>query len=136
MGVAQDTEVGRWRPTVRSPRAKGILKDAKAEAEWYVSTERGKSETVEYQVHDWRANGILWRPNQMTRVGDPYQAIDKDLLIAGVSFSYGQKGTLTSLRVTGREAYDVLPEEGDDDGGDEGGDKEKSTDIDKTAEPL
>lgn len=126
MGVAKDDEVGRWRPTVRSPRASGTLADAKKEAEWYVSCARGSGDTVDYEVGDWRATGTLWRPNQMTHVSDPYQDIDKDLLIAGVVYSYGQNGTRTRLRVTGREAYEALAE----------GDDDESTDLDGTAEAL
>lgn len=136
MGVATDPDIGRWRPTVRSPRAKGSLKDADAEAKWYVSTERGKGDTVEYEVHDWRTSGSLWRPNEMTHVRDPYQDVDKDLLVAGAVMTYGEQGTRTQLRVTGREAYDVV-DDGEGEGGGSGGDDDdESTDLDKTADPV
>ena len=133
MGIAYDPDIERWRPTVRTHRAKGSLKDADAEARWYVSTERGKGDSVDYEVHDWRAFGTLWRPNEMTHVLDPYQDVDKDLLVAGVTFSYGEMGTRSNLRVTGREAYDIVDDGEDGEGG--GGDEE-STDLDKTAEAL
>ena len=138
LGVAWDDTVPLWRPAVKTPRAKGSLKDADTEAKWWVSTARGKAESCVYGLPDWRADGGgLWRPNEMTRVADRYQLLDKDLLVAGVTCSYGADGTRCELRVCGREAYELLPE--NDEGGpsDAGGEaRAKSTDLDRTAEPL
>jgi prophage tail gpP-like protein len=139
LGIAYDDEVGRYRPSVRTPRAASAsAEELQREAEWYVSTARGAGDSVEYDVHDWREGGTLWRANQMAHVIDAYQDIDKDLLIAGAVWRYGPRGTWTSLRVCGKEAYDLL-EEADDEGGGGGGSKKKrtkKTDVDVTAEPL
>ncbi|MER2604845.1 MAG: phage baseplate assembly protein [Siculibacillus sp.] len=142
MGVAWDDEVPLWRPAVKTARAKGELKDADTEAKWWVSTARGKAESCGYTLPNWRANGVLWRPNEMVPVADAYQRIDKDLLIAGVNYVYDAEGTRCEMRVCGREAYDLLPE-GDEEGGGKGGKgkgrkgkRHTSTDLDKTAEPL
>ncbi len=136
MGVAWDDEVPIWRPAVKTPRAKGSLVDADTEAKWWVSTARGKAESCGYTLPDWRADGTLWRPNEMVPVSDAYQLIEKDLLVAGVNYHYGADGTRAELRVCGREAYELLPEGDDDEGGGKGGKREKSTDLDRTAEPL
>lgn len=139
MGIAWDDTVPLWRPAVKTPRAKGSLKDADTEAKWWVSTARGKAESCGYTLADWRENGVLWRPNEMTMVADAYQLLEKDLLVAGVNYTYGADGTRAELRVCGREAYDRLPE-GDDEGGGSGksgkGKTRKSTDLDGTAEAL
>jgi prophage tail gpP-like protein len=138
LGVAWDDTVPLWRPAVKTPRAKGTLKDADTEAKWWVSTARGRAETCTYGLADWRAEGGgLWRPNEMVPISDRYQLIDKDLLIAGVTYTYGDDGTRCELRVCGREAYELLPE-GDEGGTSKGKSKgrAKSTDLDRTAEPL
>ena len=124
LGVAYDDTVPIYRPAVKTPRAKGSLVDADTEAKWWVSTARGHAESVTYVLPDWRANGVLWRPNEMTSVSDAYQLVKKDLLVAGVTDRYDAQGTRCELRVCGREAYDLLPED------DEGGGRAKSTDVD------
>jgi len=138
MGIAYDDEVGRYRPSVRTPRASSpSAEDLQREAEWYVSTARGAGDSVEYDAHDWREGGTLWRANQMTHVVDAFQDVDKDLLIAGVTWRYGMRGTWTSLRVCGKEAYDLLPEDDDEGGGSKSKKKRtRKTDVDVTAEPL
>lgn len=140
MGVAWDDTVPIWRPAVKTPRAKGSLKDADTEARWWVSTARGKAESIGYTLPDWRADGTLWRPNEMAAIADAYQQVEKDLLVAGVRYTYGSEGTRVELRVCGREAYELLAE-GDDEGGKSSGKtkkgkRKKSTDLDGTAEAL
>ena len=139
-GHAQDPDVGRWRPMVRQTRASGSKKDAQMEADWYVRNARGASSTVAYTVTDFGVRGTLWRINEMTSVRDPYEAPpEREMLIAGVVHSYSDQGSLTRLRVTGKEAYDPEPDLEKEDGGKAksggGGDKQ-STDIDTTAEQL
>lgn len=141
MGVAYDDTVPLWRPCVKTVRAKGSLAEADTEAKWWVSTARGKAETVGYTLADWRADGTLWRPNEMVMVADAYQLVEKDLLVAGVVYSYGSEGTRCELRVCGREAYELLAE--GDDSGSSGGSSSKrkskkttSTDLDVTPAAL
>lgn len=141
LGIAYDDTVPIYRPAVKTSRAHGSLKEADTEARWWVSTARGNAERVDYTMPDWRVNGRLWRPNEMTRVEDAYQLVDKDLLIAGTAMNYDSQGTRTELRTCGREAYDLLPESDDGDGKGKGkgrgkGKKHKSTDLDRTAEGI
>lgn len=138
LGVAYDDTVPIYRPAVKTSRAHGSLMEADTEAKWWVSTARGHAEHVDYTLPDWRANGRLWRPNEMTRVKDTYQQVDKDLLVAGVTINYDAQGSRAELRTCGREAYELLPED-DDEGGGKGrrkGKKHRSTDLDRTAEGL
>lgn len=138
-GHARDVEVTRWRPTVKQVRTASLLKDAQTQAQWYVNNARGASETVTYSRHGFRAAGQLWRTNQMTFVEDPFNDVSKDLLVAGVTLDYGATGSVTQLRVTGKEAYDKTMEgEGDKSSGGSKSSKsdDKSTDLDTEANPL
>ena len=140
-GHAQDKDVKRWRPTVKQVRSASLLKDAQAQAEWYVANARGASETVTYSYAGFRANGTLWRLNTLSHVSDPYQDIDKDLLIAGIVMNYGPQGSVTELRLTGKEAYDIMAESDDAAGSGSNassgsGGKTTGTDLDTRAEPL
>ena len=132
-GHAKDQEVTRWRPTVKQARTSSIVKDCKTQAEWYVANARGASESVFYEVPGYRVNGELWRVNQMTHVTDAWCDFDKDLLIAGIVLTYDEKGSMTTLRITGKEAYDIMAE--DDEEGSSGEDDE-SGNLDSRAEPL
>ncbi len=136
LGIAYDDTVPIYRPAVKTSRAHGSLEDADTEAKWWVSTARGHAESVGYTLPDWRANGRLWRPNEMATVVDAYQLVDKDLLVAGVELTYDAQGTRAELRVCGREAYDLLPEDDEEGGSKKGkkGKRKKSTDLDRTAE--
>lgn len=110
MGHARDPEVTRWRPFIAMARTKATSFDAQRQAEWEMRTRRGKGDKEDYSWPEFRANGQLWKPNTITDVVDAYSNIDRDMLVAGVRVSYGERGVRTGLRLTGPEAYDVLPE--------------------------
>ncbi len=111
-GHAQDPEITRWRPTVRLTRSQSGMSSTQEQAEWMLRVARGQGESITYTVLDWRAGGssALWRPNQISAVDDPYADIDKDMLIAGVTFTFDDKGEKTMLRVCGRTAFDRINE--------------------------
>ena len=112
MGHAKDEEITRYRPSVSQVRTQAKQKDAQTQAEWQARTAKSKGEKLEYKIFDWRINGMLWRPNQLCFVDDSYQDINRDMLIDGVTFTYSNDETGTSLRLTGPYAYD-LQEEGE-----------------------
>lgn len=111
MGHAQDKEVTRWRPFIAMARTKATAFDAQRQAEWEMRTRRGKGDKEDYAFRGYRGRGgQLWKPNTLARVRDAYANIDRDMLVAGIRLSYGDRGELTRLRFTGPEAYDLLPE--------------------------
>jgi prophage tail gpP-like protein len=128
-GLAIDKEIKRWRPTVRLTRSQGSLDDAQSQAEWACSTAWGASERIEYSIPDLRCAGELWRPNTLVRVVDNFQGVDDDLLVAGVINAYGDMGSMSFVRVTRKEAYDIFPE-------DEEEIDAQPTNLDGTAEAL
>jgi prophage tail gpP-like protein len=110
MGHARDPEVTRWRPFIAMARTKATAFDAQRQAEWEMRTRRGKGDKEDYAWPDFVANGQFWKPNTIAGVADAYSNIDRDMLVAGVRVSYGERGARSSLRMTGPEAYDLLPE--------------------------
>lgn len=111
-GRMRDAEMQRHRPLVTLARTQLTDEGAQQQAEWMERTARGSSETITYEVVDWRAGEArrLWRPNEMVPVDDAYMGINRDMLIAGVTFRYREDdGAKTSLRVTSPEAYDTKP---------------------------
>lgn len=110
MGHARDSEIQRWRPTVAISRTQARTIDAQRQAEWMMRTRRGKGDRLDYTLVGWRANGGLWKPNTLAFVADRFQRFNRDMLVAGVTYSYGTRGERARLRVVGPEAYDLLPE--------------------------
>lgn len=109
-GHAIDPEIARWRPTVRMVRSQSGMSSVQEQAEWALRVARGQAHRLEYTVLDWRAAGTLWRPNQVVPVWDPYAGIDRDMLIAGVAYKFGERGATTRLRLVGVTAYDRIDE--------------------------
>jgi prophage tail gpP-like protein len=138
MGHARDTEITRWRPFVAASRTQASSVDAQTQAEWHKRTRRGKGETLNHVVEDYRSGGRLWRPNELADATDRWARIARDMLVAGVVYTYGAEGVRTRLKLTGPEAYDLLPEDerrgqrGPD--AEEGGGREAG--LDSEASPL
>ncbi len=109
-GHASDPEVTRWLPTVRRARSQSGSSTVQEQAQWLLRTARGRARGLHYTVLDWRdkPGGVLWRPNQVTAVWDPYSGIDGDMLIAGVHYQFGPRGMTTVLRMVRQGTYDLL----------------------------
>lgn len=112
MGHAEDPEVTRYRPIVSMTRSQATAQSAQTQADWMMRTRRAKSDKLDYLYPDYRGStGQLWRPNELSLVSDTYQVVERDMLTAGVTFIYDERGTQAKLRLTGPEAYDLEPEE-------------------------
>lgn len=111
-GIAGDSEVKRHRPRVHLARTKGDKEACKREAHWRSRAARGQSEEMHYTVAGFQANGRLWRVNEMAFVSDTYQAIERDMLICGVTFRESDQGRITELAIISPEAFDNRPVKG------------------------
>lgn len=112
-GMARDAEVERWRPKVELARTASTQADAQKTAEWRMRVARGRSTSLTPQTRGWRQNageGALWRLNERVEVEDHYADIVKEMLIAGVTYEWGDRGATTRFRVVGPEAYDLIAE--------------------------
>jgi prophage tail gpP-like protein len=143
MGHAQDKEVTRWRPFIAMARTKATAFDAQRQAEWEMRTRRGKGDKLDYGYRGFRGEtGQIWKPNTSIPVSDRYARLDRAMLLAGVRATYDERGEATRLRITGPEAYDLLPE--GDRRSNQGGKSGKSSSagsssggkLDGTARPL
>lgn len=111
-GEARDPEVTEYRPFVRVVRTQAGMSSVQEQADWALRVARGQSEHVKATVLGWRdgPQQALWRPNQVVLVSDPYSGINKDMLIAGVDFTFGPDGMRTELRLAGVSAFDRINE--------------------------
>lgn len=106
-GRAVDPEIRRYRPIVHLARTQADKQDAGDEADWRMRTSRAESEEANYRVQGFRANGQLWRVNEMTYVSDAFSGIERDLLISRTAMRESdQSGRETELTVTSPEAFD------------------------------
>lgn len=143
MGHAKDPDVTRWRPYISMSRTQAQDVDAQKQADWEMRTRRAKGDKMDYAYRGITAGPDQkpWMMNTVAFVEDDYAGLSSEQLIAGVAISYDERGELTRLRVTGREAFDLLPV-GDRRSQKKSGKKGKSKGgtkpggLDSTAKPL
>ncbi len=81
-------------------------------ANWERGTAVGKALETTYEVQGWRqGNGALWLPNTILRVVDPVIGYDRDMLIAEVTYTLNDQGTICRLRVGPPEGYLQEPDD-------------------------
>jgi len=84
---------------------------ARDRARWEAAHRAGKSYQTTYTVQGWRqADGQLWLPNRLVRITDPIIGFDLDMLIAEVTYSLSASGSIATLTVAPKAAYELLPE--------------------------
>lgn len=102
------------RKRVKVIHESGQLSDKLAadRANWERGTAVGKALEVTYDVQGWRqSNGALWLPNTIVRVVDPVIGYDRDMLIAEVTYTLDEQGTICRLRVGPPEGYLQEPDD-------------------------
>ena len=98
----------RRRPLVIIADGQPDLDTARERANWEAAFRVGKSYQAVYTVQGWRqADGSLWLPNQLVRVKDPIIGFDLDLLVTEVTYSLSDMGSITTLTVALKDAYDL-----------------------------
>lgn len=85
---------------------------AQGRVQWERDNRISKALATTYDVQGWRqSNGRLWIPNQMVRVVDPIIGFDRDMLIVEATYTKGEQGTTTALKVAPPDGY--MPEPDD-----------------------
>lgn len=84
-------------------------------AAWESAKRLGAGTHVDATVQGWRQSpgGPLWRPNTLSRVTSTAHGIDADMLISEVSYTIGDRGTETQLRLAPPSAFELLPDRED-----------------------
>ncbi|EAA1519227.1 baseplate protein [Salmonella enterica subsp. enterica serovar Typhimurium] len=105
-----DAGVTRYRPHTIQQSGTATTDSCKSRCEFEARQRAAKTLETTYTVQGWRqGNGELWKPNQAVVVYDPLNGFDNEtLVIAEVTYSQGNNGTLTEIRVGPADAY--LPE--------------------------
>lgn len=108
-GTARDQGITRNRPLVMQGEGKMTSEEAVKRAQWEAKTRAARSQQIIVTVPSWTqgdVNGVksteLWPVNKLIRVKAPSAAVDAELLIAEIEFSYtdngGEQATMTLTR--------------------------------------
>lgn len=110
-GDADDPGVTRFRPLIMIADFMAVGDQAyQRRAMWEATVRAGRAYRATYTAKDWRDDyGALWRLNALAPVTDDFLAFQDTLLISGRHFSKSEAGTVTTLTVTRREAYELIP---------------------------
>jgi prophage tail gpP-like protein len=111
-GAITDSAVRRYRPMVILAEDQGDAKTFKRRAAWEQATRAAKAFHTRLTVQGWRESGEtgpLWRINKLVRVIDPWQWLDSDLLITGLSFVKSEGGTVCHMQLANPKAYELPP---------------------------
>lgn len=86
------------------------LDRAKDRGRWEAAAAIAKSMNATYSVQGWRQkNGDLWAVNTLVPVDDAVNAINGDLLISEVTYSLSAAGSITTMQVAPRAAFELRP---------------------------
>ena len=113
-GSVTDSVINRYRPIIilaETPCDSGRCVER---AKWESNLRAGKSRKLTYEVVGWtQSNGRVWSINSSVKVTDEFLGIfRKDLLIAELNFSLDQGGTITTMTVVDKKAFEtLLPEQ-------------------------
>lgn len=104
-----DSRINRYRPTIIMAENEDSGPELLRRATWERNVRAGRGRTLTYEVQGWYDDdGKLWTPNTLVRVDDSYFSIQDQLLIVAVDLEKGNQGTIASLQLTAKEAYDVF----------------------------
>lgn len=108
--TAEDFEVKRTnRVLMVRPEGTLTVQLAKQRAAWEATVRKARGDTVSILVQDWvQASGVLWRPNETTKVTSPRLGVDGDMLITQVRRMLDEGGTFTELTL--RDPSSFVPQ--------------------------
>ena len=107
---SKDPGVPRYRPLVIVHDDKSTTAILKKRALWEASVRAAKCVSIKAKVQGWRADdGTPYRHDRLVRVKAESQGVDADLLIVGVAFMLGARGTTAELSLAPPEAYSLEP---------------------------
>lgn len=117
-GIAKDTEITRYRPTLIIADSKIDSRTANQRALREQRRQLGKSQTFEAKLDGWfRSNGLLWMPNLLVGIDATAFGITvSSLLVSKVVLSLDDReGLLTTLTLAPRDGF-LVPIEPDSKG--------------------
>lgn len=107
--TSEDAGVERYRPLVIVGDQEESGTELQKRADWERNVRAGRAKRLMYDVAGWYHEDGLWGPNRLVVVSDPETRTADELLISSVTFQRGEQGTITSLELSIKEAFDVEP---------------------------
>ena len=110
-GQIVDEVILRYRPIVIFTETACDVGRCKVRARWEARNRAGASRSVEYEVQGWtQSNRDVWPLNAMVLVKDSCLGINGSLLIAALTFTVNESGTITRLLLVDPETFELLEE--------------------------
>lgn len=108
--TAKDAGLRRHRPLEIIADDQGDLAALQRRADWEASTRAARALTVTASVQGWTfAAGQPWRNNMLVPVYAPRLRLDRELLIANITFTADDSGKLSQLTLMPKEAFTAKP---------------------------
>ena len=108
---SSNSQIDRYRPLILVAETQADAKRCQQRAEWEASNREAKARRITLTVQGWRQpDGTLWQINQKVRVCSSWLRTDECWLVAGITFSLSDAGSITTLTLTSDKAFDLLPE--------------------------
>jgi prophage tail gpP-like protein len=107
--TALDPGVQRHRPLVLTNSEPDLSATLQQRALWEANVRAARSLEVSVKVQGWAHDGTPWAPNCIVPVRLSAMDVDEDLLLTDVEYSLDDSGTTSTLGLTRRDAYQVLP---------------------------
>jgi prophage tail gpP-like protein len=106
-GGAKDPDIKRYRPLVIVAEAQSDDGLAEKRADWEVRRRMAEGTKATITINGWKQadNGELWMTNQMVSVAAPWLALNRDLVISEITYSYDDSGEKTTLQMTLPDAF-------------------------------
>lgn len=107
-GVAQDSEVPRFRPlTIIAEQEE--YGSAATRAQHEVNVRYGKGQSISATVNGWYAGAALWQPNMLADIQNMQGRLLQTWLIAEVTWRLDSGGWISELNLHPKEAFELIP---------------------------
>jgi prophage tail gpP-like protein len=111
-GSVKDPEITRYRPLVLVAEAQSDNGMAETRADWEVRRRKGEGTKATVTVNGFhQRDGTLWAPNMKVQVEAPWLALNRELIISEVTYSYDEGGEKAALTLTLPDAFLPDPKE-------------------------
>lgn len=106
----KDETISRYRPLIVLAEAHGAGATLRDRAEWERNVRMGRGNRGSITVQGWRdGSGALWQPNTLITVTSPMLWLNAaEMLIVGCTYTLDDSGTMTTLSIARREAFDLI----------------------------
>jgi len=111
-GSVRDPDITRYRPMVLVAEAQSDDGLAEKRADWEMRRRMAEGTRAVITINGWlqQGGGALWEPNQMVLVASPWLALEREMIISEITYSYDDNGERSSMELTLPDAFLPAPE--------------------------